>query len=153
MSAYIEACAEAGSENGLCQTNKINPFWKLASIQTAQPFEQLSSLFPLTSKNDSVFLGRLLFCKTKHVHSLRGWGEGVCAKTWSASRQQSHQRAAHRRSILAERRGAAGGSGFTILTREVWVVVCFLVFFVGVFFFFPWASISNDLFRCKQWQL
>lgn len=28
MSAYIEACAEAGSENGLCQTNKINLFWK-----------------------------------------------------------------------------------------------------------------------------
>lgn len=55
MSAYIEACAEAGSENGLCQSNKINLFWKWATTRAAPSFEQWSSLFPLTPKNVRVF--------------------------------------------------------------------------------------------------
>lgn len=118
MNACVEACAEAGSESGLYQTNKTNSFWKLTRIQAAQSFEQSSSLFPLASANDGVFLGRLLFCRTKHTHGLQGGGGGS-GSTLSASRQPSRQRAVRRTSILPGLGGAVGGSSFTILTREV----------------------------------
>lgn len=42
MSAYIEACAEAGSEYGLCK--QINPFWKEAHIGAV--LSLLSTSFP-----------------------------------------------------------------------------------------------------------
>lgn len=81
MNACVEARTEAGSQNALCWTNRTNPFWKLTRIRAAQSFEQISSLFPLAPENDSVFLGRLLFCRTKHLQGVQGGGQAVgCVK-------------------------------------------------------------------------
>lgn len=136
--------------------NKQNkPFPEVSKYtgRAARSFEQLSSLFLLTSKNDSVFLGRLLFCKTKHIHTLQGWGGSLCE--YIKLKRPAEPSARGAQTIhpgWAEgglREAAASPSSQERFTAGFWL----FWFCWGFFLFFSWASISNDLFRCKQWQL
>lgn len=128
--------------------SKNKTFLEVSMYTCSSGFQTTTIPFPVNIYKWQRLSGMLniLQDKTQPWFARRG---GVCVNAFGARQQPCRQCAAHRRSIPGERRGATGGCSFPMLTREVYGNV--LVFFFH--FFFPWASISNDLFRCKQWQL